>query len=371
MKFRLVDLLQCPCGKSDLVLQTTAIEKVPFSHKLSEVKCSKTCAFKKCSVQQGRVTAADCKECYTQEITEGKFSCRSCGQEWPIIGGIPRFLPGNLPEDIKKTQETFSNEWKMFRFGERNWGQDMDFRVSLFTRGLGAELKDTKGKLIFDAGCGSGALTIQMSKRLGMEVLGMDLAFGIENAYKHNDSPFVYFVQGSVLEPPVRKNAFDYLSCCGVLVAVPDAKKGFKAITKALKPGGRCFIWVYNPISPTYFPNNWRRMAFYNWIRTHITSRLPIRLQYYVYLSLIPPFLAKQFVEKLRGRRPSPLTWREKMQSFFDFLSPVYEHRFESPEVIGWYQEEGFKNTQVAYRELEGFGVRGDLAEAGESAVAV
>lgn len=361
MKFRVVDLLQCPCGNSDLVLQTTAVETVPFAPRFSEVRCRQTCAFKECSVERGTVTPVDCAECYTQEITEGTFSCRSCGQRWPIVGGIPRFLPGNMPEDIKKTQDTFSHEWKMFRFGERNWGQDMDYRVSLFTQGMGADPKAMNGKLMFDAGCGSGALVIELSKRLGMEVLGIDLAFGIENAYKHNDNPFVYFIQGSVLEPPVRKNAFDYLSCCGVLVAVPDARKGFKAIIKALRPGGRCFVWVYHPISPTYFPKTWRKMAFYNWIRVHITSRLPIRLQYYVYLSLIPAFLAKQFVERLIGRKLSPFTWREKMQSFFDFLSPVYEHRFEPPEVIGWYEEEGLSNVQVAYREIEGFAVRGDL----------
>src|SRR6266849_2405436 len=361
MKFRLVDLLQCPCGRSDLILQATAVETVPFAHTLCEVKCSQTCAFKNCSVAQARVTPADCSECYKREITEGTLSCRSCGQKWPILGGIPRFLSGNMPEDIKKTQDTFSHEWKMFRFGERNWGQDMDYRTRLFKLGMAADPKDLKGKLIFDAGCGSGALTIEMSKRLRMEVVGMDLAFGIENAYKHNDSPFVYFVQGSVLEPPVRKNAFDYLSCCGVLVAVPDARKGFKAIIKALKPGGRCFIWVYHPISPVYFPKTWRKMAFYNWIRVHITSRLPIRLQYFVYLSLIPPFLVKQLAERLLGRKTFRMTWREKMQSFFDFLSPVYEHRFEPHEVVEWYQEEGFSNVQIAYREIEGFAVRGDV----------
>lgn len=103
-------------------------------------------------------------------------------------------------------------------------------------------------------------------------------------------------------------------------------------------------------------------MAFYNWIRVHITSRLPIRLQYFVYLSLIPPFLVKQLAERLLGRKTFRMTWREKMQSFFDFLSPVYEHRFEPHEVVEWYQEEGFSNVQIAYREIEGFAVRGDVA---------
>jgi ubiquinone/menaquinone biosynthesis C-methylase UbiE len=279
------------------------------------------------------------------------------------VGGVPRFLPGALPEDIKRTQATFSYEWKMFRSGERNWGQDISFRRDQFVRGLGVDPSDLRGKLMFDAGCGSGALSIELSKSLGMEIVALDLAFGIENAYRRNDSPFVYFVQGSVLEPPVQSNAFDYLYCAGVLVALPDARTGFKAIVRTLKRGGRCFIWVYHPINPAYYPGTWRKMALYNWIRTNVTLKLPIRLQYYLYLSWIPAFLAKQFVEGLlgRSRRPNPLTWREKMQAFFDFYSPAYQHRFEPSEVMTWYQQEGFSNAEVAYRETDGFAARGTL----------
>src|SRR5208337_1325242 len=101
-----------------------------------------------------------------------------------------------------------------------------------------------------------------------------------------------------------------------------------KAIIRTLKRGGRYFIWVYHPISPTYYPHTWRKMAFYDWIRKNVALRLPQRLQYYLYLSWIPPFLVKQFVERRTGRRPNPLTWREKMQAFVDHFSPTYQHRF-------------------------------------------
>ncbi len=309
---------------------------------------------------QGPVRPADCNECYTQEIIEGTLGCQ-CGLKWPIVGGIPRFLPSEMPEDIKKTQATFSYEWKLFREGERNWGQDMSVRKNLFVGGMGVDPNETKGKLIFDAGCGSGALSIEMSKGLGMEVVAMDLASGIEKAYQHNDSPFVHFLQGSVLDPPLRNDIFDYLYCAGVLVHVPDARAGFKAVVRTLKRRGRCFIWLYHPISPAYYPDTWRKMALYHWVRKNVTLRLPIRLQYYLYLSWIPPFLAKQFVGRLLGHRTNPRTWREKMQAFFDFYSPAYQHRFEPNEAIAWYEQEGFSQAQVAYREAEGFAVRGDL----------
>jgi ubiquinone/menaquinone biosynthesis C-methylase UbiE/uncharacterized protein YbaR (Trm112 family) len=359
MKFRLFDLLQCSCGRTDLALKEEVIKAVPFTHSLSEVRCSRICAFRRCSVAEGRVKASDCDECYQQEIMAGTLSCQ-CGRKVPVIGGIPRFLPEAMPEDIKKTQATFSYEWKMFRPGERNWGQNMSIRKNLFVEGMAVDPSEMKGKLIFDAGCGGGALSTEMAKSFGMEVVAMDLAFGIENAYKYNDSPFVHFLQGSVLEPPLRNNVFDYLYCAGVLVHVPDARAGFKAIVRTLKRGGRCFIWVYHPITSTYYPNTRRKMVVYHWIRRNITSRLPIRLQYYLYLSWIPPFLVKQFVERLLGRRTNQRTWREKMQAFFDFFSPTYQHRFEPRQIIAWYEQERFSIAEVAYCEAEGFAVRGD-----------
>ena len=361
MKFRLLDLLQCSCGRTDLRLQNDAVFKtVPFLHSLSEVRCSNTCAFRKCSVVQGLVNSVDCTECYSNEIVEGTLCC-PCGRTWPITRGVPRFLPHAMAEDVKKTQDTFSYEWKMFRPGERNWGQDMSVRKDLFLQGMGVDPREVKGKLIFDAGCGSGALSIEMSKGLSMEVVALDLAFGIEKAYEHNDSPFVHFLQGSVLDPPFRKGVFDYLYCAGVLVHVPDARAGFTAIVRSLKQVGRCFIWVYHPISPTYYPRTWRKMVLYHWIRKNITLRLPIRVQYLLYLSWIVPFQAKQVVEKLLQRGASRRTWREKMQAFFDFYSPAYQHRFEPREILAWYKQEGFSTAQVAYREAEGFAVRGDL----------
>jgi ubiquinone/menaquinone biosynthesis C-methylase UbiE len=290
---------------------------------------------------------------------EGTLSCK-CGHKWPIVNGIPRFLPARLADDLRKTQATFSFEWKMFRFGERNWGQDIAVRKDLFLRGMDVRRATLKGRLIFDAGCGSGLLSMEMAKSFGMEVVALDLAFGIEQAYEKNRSPYVHFVQGSVLEPPVQDGVFDYLYCAGVLVALPDTREGFKSIIRTLRQGGRGFIWVYHPIDSVHHPDELNKMRLYNWIRRKITSRLPIRLQYILYLSLMPAFLVKQSIEKYLGINRAAQTWREKMQGMFDFFSPLYQNRHEESEVVEWFSAEGFSNVAVAYKEQYGFAVRGD-----------
>jgi ubiquinone/menaquinone biosynthesis C-methylase UbiE/uncharacterized protein YbaR (Trm112 family) len=342
-----------------MVVKVTDEKRVHFAGVFDRARCETNCSLKQCSVNE--VTPSDCIECYSHEILEGVISC-GCGQEWPVIDGVPRFLPKALAPDIRKTQSTFSFEWKLFRFGERNWAQDIDYRKSLFLKALGAEPTELKDKVIFDAGCGSGLLSMEMAESFGMEVIALDLAFGIEKAYERNSNPFVHFLQGSILEPPVRDRVFDYVYCAGVLVACPSTREGLTAIVRSLKHGGRCFIWLYHPIDRTYHPHDWRKLAIYNWIRKNFTSRLPIRLQYLLYLSLMPPFLLKQSVKKLLGCRQNQLTWREKMQALFDFFSPIYQHRHTPAEAVEWFRQEGFADSQVSYQERFGFGVRGNLA---------
>ncbi len=359
MKYRLMDLVQCSCGRSNLTVNGAAERSVPFNDSLRQVKCSNTCAFRKRSLNT--VSPADCNECYSHEVETGTISC-VCGKTYPIVRGVPRFLLDDLAADLKKAQETFSYEWKMFRFGERNWGQDIEHRKGLFLDAMGSLPEELRGKLILDAGCGSGLLSMEMARSFGMEVVALDLAFGIENAHKKNTNPYVYYLQGSVLALPFRGQAFDRMYCAGVLVACPDTHAGFKSIVPMLAKDGRCFIWVYHPISKQYYPTEHRKLAVYNWIRTRITARLPIRFQYCLYLSTLPLFFVKQSIEVLLGKRPSPLTWREKMQALFDFFSPLYQHRHEPNEVRSWFAREGFTNIVVCNIGSQGFGVRGDLS---------
>jgi ubiquinone/menaquinone biosynthesis C-methylase UbiE/uncharacterized protein YbaR (Trm112 family) len=360
VKYRLVDLLKCSCGRSNFALQNASERNIPFPDILHKVKCGKHCALRGRSADS--VTPADCNECYTREVDSGQLTC-VCGKGYPIVRGIPRFLPESMAQDLKKAQETFSYEWKMFRFGERNWGQDIEHRKGLFLDAMGAGPDDLRGKLMLDAGCGSGLLSIEMAKSFGMEVVALDLAFGIENAYRQNTSPYVYFIQGSVLELPLREQVFERMYCAGVLVACPNTYAGFKAITRVLAKDGRCFIWVYHPITKQYHGKEYRKLTVYNWIRTRITAGLPIRVQYYLYLSMLPIFFVKQGIEVALGKQKSPLTWREKMQGLFDFFSPLYQHRHEPGEVSSWFTEQGFQNIVVCNIGPHGFGVRGDRVD--------
>jgi ubiquinone/menaquinone biosynthesis C-methylase UbiE/uncharacterized protein YbaR (Trm112 family) len=359
MKYRLLDLLQPISCTGHLHVIPKLVEKVPFADTLHKVKCDRYCAFKNCMIKPGAVSPADCNECYTNEIIDGELVEES-GKRYPIISGIPRIFSGEMSDFLEKNKATFSLEWKMFQFGQRNWGQDIEFRRQLFLKGMGVNKESLKNKLIVDAGCGSGLLSMSMADDFGMEVLALDLGTGIEKAYEHNTNPYVYFVQGSVLEPPIQDNVADFLYCAGVLIHLPDTKMGFQVLPRILKEAGRYFIWVYHPIDKQHHPDDLLKMKFYKWIRDNLTSQLPIKAQYMIYLTWTVLFVIKQKIFNIFVVTKDDRTWQEKMQDFIDMFSPIYQHRHTEEEVLAWYEELGFMNVDLSYQEKYGFGARGD-----------
>jgi ubiquinone/menaquinone biosynthesis C-methylase UbiE/uncharacterized protein YbaR (Trm112 family) len=360
MKYRLVDLIQPLDEPTQLRVKVTKQTDSPFEGTFTEVRCRNFCAFKNTAIGEVAVTPSDCGKCHALEISDGDLVSDG-GSRYPIVRGIPRMLPAEMKGVLEKNQASFSLEWKMFKFGQRNWGQDIEFRKNLFLKGMGVAPERLKGKVIFDAGCGSGLLSMEMATSFGMEVIALDLAYGIEQAYVKNRNPFLHFVQGSVLTPPVRSGVCDFVYCAGVLVALPDTREGFKILPRCLKPGGRYFIWVYHPIDTIHHPKDFRKVRLYNWIRSRITSRLPIGLQHATYLALVPPFIIKREVANLFSKKKDDRTWREKMQAFVDMFSPIYMNRHHEEEVLSWFKAERLADACIAYQEAYGFGARGDM----------
>jgi ubiquinone/menaquinone biosynthesis C-methylase UbiE len=285
------------------------------------------------------------------------------GTRYQIVEGIPRLLSGQAADFVRRNKKSFSLEWKYSRSGERNWGQDLEFRKNLFLKALGEAPVDLHGKLILDAGCGSGLLSMEMANSFGMEVIALDLASGIENAYRGNKNGFVHFIQASVLEPPLMDRIVDYIYCAGVLIHLPNTRQAFGVLPRVLKRGGRYFVWVYLPIELHERRGDRIKESIYHRIRSRLTCRLPTKVQEMLYLCLLVPFFLKRSLVKLFRIGSENRTWREKMQNYVDTFSPTYVNRHREEEVLEWYRQNGFERITLAYKERYGFGVRGDLPE--------
>ena len=126
------------------------------------------------------------------------------------------------------------------------------------------------------------------------------------------------------------------------------------------------FIWVYHPISMHGKTSDRIREKTYQWIRSRITSRLPIKLQELLYLCLVVPFVLRRRLISLFKKPTDKRNWREKMQNLIDTFSPPYVNRHTEQEILTWYRDTGFSDCSISYRERYGFGARADFLNGSE-----
>lgn len=107
------------------------------------------------------------------------------------------------------------------------------------------KLKKYKVKKVLDLGCGSGWLTIFMSK-YGFEVTGIDVAkpaIDLGKQWAKEDGANVNFLVVDLLNLPFKEKTFDAIVCNSVIehFRLDQAEVIFEKVNKILKPGGYFF----------------------------------------------------------------------------------------------------------------------------------
>lgn len=102
---------------------------------------------------------------------------------------------------------------------------------------------DTEGKLILDAGCGTGYKSLVLATaNPGAKIIGVDISDkSIELAryrLQHHGFNNTQFHVLSLEELPQLGLEFDYINCDDVLYLLPDPSAGLQAMKSVLKPDG-------------------------------------------------------------------------------------------------------------------------------------
>jgi len=301
-------------------------------------------------------------------------------QEWfyPVINGIPRltveafldyepFLRHHLPdfEERKKnilskygsmislttkknshTKKSFGQEWSIFNYEEdKTWNADADKMVQTFLDETDETKTSLKDKLIFDAGCGNGLLN-QFIAQLGARIIGMDLSQSVERAFEKNSYRDAFFIQGDVQFPPIAFAQFDIVHSSGVLICTNNSELTFSCLEPCVKPGGKLSVWLYHPRKD--FIHN-----LFNFIRNY-TSKLPIKVQYYLYLFTLFPI--SYVIKRLKGNKQNK---RELMIDLLDWFSPKYRWEHYHDEATAWFLKRNFSKIKVTTDILFGFNITG------------
>lgn len=278
--------------------------------------------------------------------------CASGEHRFPVVGGVPRMLPNAFDA---RTRESFGREWDLHERGGRTWGMDVDERVRVFfLEPLELSPGDVRGKVVLDAGCGSGTQSVAYTV-LGMDVIAVDISESVVqgHAYRHEHAGAhpdrVQFVQADLRRPPVARAAVDVIHSVGVLHHTPDPRQTVRVLRPLLRDGGVFYAWLY------------RREPYVTRVIDGIravTTRLPPRVFATVAAVMARPFLAFRAVTTALGIRGyPPATAREAAFALIDTFGSPHRHHHSFGEVAGWLREEGFASVRRCNEGRRGFGV--------------
>jgi len=355
MKPHFLQKLACPLDKTPLEL----IEWERIERKLTPAECAH-------AERMGTDPAA-----LSADVISGALLNRSRKIVYPIYRGVPRMLtfptrvaeefwkergpdlarqaPGfELPREAAQPGEvdvlrTFSSEWVNFDWdGQTYWGLDPELWFKSMRFILDLERHPVEGKTVLEVGIGVGGVADYMAREEGCELVGMDLGYAVDVAYKHfGHNPFLHIVQASAFAPPFRAETFDFVYSFGVLHHTYSTQAAFKSIARLPKKNGRAYIWVYSPYDEQR--NLVRRglMALENVVRP-VVWRLPEKLQAVALSPFIPPYIGHQWLRKQRGHAVLNYGVHEAMHAARDRFTPRYVGRHTDEEVAAWFREAGY-----------------------------
>lgn len=188
---------------------------------------------------------------HRNEVDSGTLSCDSCGAQYPIINGIPHFVPDSNYAD------SFGFEWNIYGRVQIDSFAGNSISSDRFEAATGWSVGSKKGKLILDAGCGGGRFS-EIALSTGATVAAFDYSgcidFTRENFKGRDES--LHLAQASILNIPFNA-VFDAVYCMGVLQHTPDPHKTLRCLYDVVKPGGELVVDVYEFIERP-FMLRWR-----------------------------------------------------------------------------------------------------------------
>ncbi len=194
-------------------------------------------------------------------IEEGDLVSTKTGTRYPIIRGIPRFVPK------ENYAETFGFQWNRYRTVQI----DSETRAGVSRKRFDTEARWTadtlRGKWVLDAGCGAGRFA-EIAAERGANLVALDLSSAVEATAKTLARfPNIDVVQANMLAPPFKEGAFDFAYSLGVIQHTPDREAAIRAVVRCVRKGGEFAFAIYAR-------RPWTKLAGKYLVRP-ITKRVP------------------------------------------------------------------------------------------------
>jgi SAM-dependent methyltransferase len=168
----------------------------------------------------------------------GEGLAAATGAIYPILNGIPRFVPAeNYASD-------FGRQWQMFPATQLDSHTGVPMSEERLERCFGGDLGQVQGRRVLEAGSGAGRFTEVLLKH-GANLDSFDYSTAVEaNAHNNGTKKFT-LVQANIFAMPFEPASYDYVVCLGVLQHTPDTEASIARLWEMVGPGGRLVIDHY------------------------------------------------------------------------------------------------------------------------------
>ncbi len=298
-------------------------------------------------------------------VADGTLRCAACATVYPIVRGVPRFVPSD------NYASSFGLQWT--RHAQTQYDSHSGLRLSE-TRFFEETRwpRDLSGQMMLEVGSGSGRFT-EPAAATGACVVSLDYSRAVDANYECNGAkPNVLIVQADVYRMPFRPGSFDKLFCFGMLQHTPDVHGAFMALPPMLKPGGALVVDVYRKT----FSSTVLATKYYARLLTRHMEPERLYALTRAWIDLVWP-LSRAIGKIPRAGRL--INWRLLVADYsalgladaalkewavldtFDMLSPRYDAPQTLATVRRWFTEAGLTDVDVhyGYNGIEGRGRRG------------
>jgi uncharacterized protein YbaR (Trm112 family) len=286
------------------------------------------------------------------DLERGRLVCAACATSYPIVGGVPRFVP---PDNYA---QNFGLQWTAFRQTQLDSHSGLTVSRDRFFRQTGWLPADLAHRTVLDVGCGAGRFTEIVASAAG-HVVAVDCSASVDACRENmRGRDNVDVVQADLYALPLRPGRFDFVYSLGVLQHTPDVRAAFMALPPHVAAGGRLAVDVY--------PRTWTRsVQTRTWLRPVTTRMRPERL-FRVVRRAAPPMLR---LSRALGRVAVMGRWLQRLVPVanyegvyrlspsqlvewavldtFDWLAPRFENPQTPTTLRRWMIEAGLEEIEV------------------------
>jgi 2-polyprenyl-3-methyl-5-hydroxy-6-metoxy-1,4-benzoquinol methylase len=283
-----------------------------------------------------------------QEIESGTISCRSCGMAYPIVRGLPRFVPSSNYAD------SFGFQWNTHAQTQLDTYSKLPISRDRLFGAIGGE-ENLRGQRILEAGSGAGRFT-EVLASTGANLITFDFSSAVDaNARNQGSSANLHIFQGDVFRIPLIESSFDKVICLGVLQHTPDPEAAFISLARYVRPGGQLVVDIYRRDSAALM--QWK------YVLRPLTKQMRKETLYSIIASITPPLVPiAKLLRRIAGRlgarlvpivEYSHLGLSPKLNvqwailDTFDMYAPAHDHPQSLETVSRWFQDAGFEEVRV------------------------